>query len=411
MVLKFEIDKVRNFLIFSMLFLAAMNFQSKFFYFVFGSVIAMAAFRRYLIADPVSLIYLALGGWMAVYNYDEGALSMIRCFAPFCFYIVGMNLTTDNNKKPYSQDELKEFNKWGYLMLIVISVGSFSHYLMNFIYNFGHNLGRNTNDIWTGSVMAATVQNALAALMIGLALAMFFLPKKKWYLVASALILLLILSYNLILSSRTLFVIILILSVVGFAYVRLNKLSSDNNKIALFAGLICVLAIGIAFAFNVGGIKDYLFDSLLFSRFDSDSLSALLDDGTRTNAKLGFIKEGYKYPMGGLHLRAKYSFAHDLLLDGYDEYGIIALLLMIGMLITGIKSVFDTVKTSVYSHEFRLSLLLIYIAVLLEFTVEPIIEGMPWLFACFSLINGCASGLNRSYIRRSMNSNDESVAD
>ena len=110
--------------------------------------------------------------------------------------------------------------------------------------------------------------------------------------------------------------------------------------------------------------------------------------------------DGIKYPFGGLNMRRKYGYAHDLLLDGYDEYGLLALILMIVILVAGIVQLYKVLRCDTISKELKLTLLLIYVAVLLEFTVEPILEGMPWLFSCYCLINGCMSSLNWSCYRQ-----------
>ena len=106
-------------------------------------------------------------------------------------------------------------------------------------------------------------------------------------------------------------------------------------------------------------------------------------------------------------MRARFGYAHDLLLDAYDEYGVVAFLLLVAILIQGGLQVYRLLRYSNYSGGFKLALLLIYVAILLEFWVEPILAGMQWLFACYCLINGCVTGMNlseRRYRKRSMQS-------
>ncbi len=397
MTLKFEVNKVKNVLIFALLFFASMNFQAKFFYFVFGATVVLALLRRYFVIDYGILPYIGLSLWMAIYNADEGPLSMLRCLAPLCFYIVGLNMTTENDHKNKFDLEPDYIQKQGYTLLLVISLGSFSHYLMNYIYNFGNQLSRNTNDIWTGEPMAATGQNTLACLALALVTAMFFLSVKKWHRVLSVAVIGVILSYNLILAGRTLLVILVCLIITSVIYMRVNKISQQVNN--LFYLLVCLIVSAIAIAFNIGGLRDRILNSQLFSRFGG-SIAAMIDDGSRLETKLQFIKESLRYPMGGLHLNEKYGFAHDLLLDAYDEYGFVALILLIAILSMGVVNLYKNLRYTDYSHEFKLTLLLINVSVLLQFTVEPILAGMPWLFACYSLINGCMVGMNRSYFKK-----------
>lgn len=397
MSLKFEISKIKNFLIYALLFLASMNFQAKFFYFVFGATIVMALLGRYFIMDYGAFIYLTLGVLMAIYNNNEGILSMIRCLAPFCFYLVGINMATDRGKDLIKDEEFQTVENQSFKLLLVIASGSFVHYLINYIYNFGHQLGRNTNDIWSGEPMAATAQNTLACLMLGLATAMIFLPKKKWHRVVGVLSLCAILLYNLVLAGRTIIVISVCLLIAGMIYKRVNRLSKLSNT--FFYAFLCLIVVFLIFTFNIANLREYIINSELFDRFDNSWIN-MFNDGSRTDTKLNFLKDAIHYPIGGLNLRKKYGYAHDLLLDGYDEYGFVALVLMIAMLAVGLKNVIKNIRYTSFSHEFKLALLLMYISVLLDFTVEPILAGMPWLFSCYSLINGCVVGMNRSYYKK-----------
>ena len=83
---------------------------------------------------------------------------------------------------------------------------------------------------------------------------------------------------------------------------------------------------------NVGGIQDFVKSSAIYERF-AGSWSTISEISSRNDAKLSFLMDGINYPFGGLNMRRKYGYAHDLLLDGYDEYGFLALILMIIILI------------------------------------------------------------------------------
>lgn len=395
--IKIEVEKIKEMLVLVLLFMASMNFNAKFFYFVFLSFLVVLVTQRCMVIDTVSIIYLLLCITMAIYNFGEGLLSMLRCFAPLCFYLVGLNLVSDDLTAMPKIQKRNDPQKMGYSVLVTISLGSFSHYFLNYVYNLGFSLGRNTNDIWTGQIMAATGQNALACLMLGLACTMLFLPPRKWHRWAALAIISLMLMYNLVLSCRTLLVILCILLMVGMVYPKQNtKYGMQLLKYITYFALLCG-AVMVLYTLNIGGFRDYIQDSMLFSRFDG-SITLLTDNESRANAKLSFISQMLKYPFGGCHMRKMYGYAHDLLLDAYDEYGVIVFLLMIVVLIISIVKLYVLLRRTDYSESFKLSLLLIYCAVLLEFTVEPILAGMPWLFSCYCLINGCTIGMNRAYI-------------
>lgn len=385
-----KITKIRNIVVFALLFFAAMNFKASFFYFVFSAFLAFSVLEGRLFINNQSFIYLALGVLMAVYNADEGILSMIRCFAPFCFYLVGLNLTIDSEKAPLELDYLQ---KQGYRVLAVISLGSFTHYVLNYLYNFNQQLGRNTNDIWSGLPMAATGQAALACLMLGLSVAMLYLPLKKWHRLGAVVAIALALLYNMILSGRTVVVILLLLLVVGFVYPKQGKNTTKLQDLFVILGLLAAV-IGV-FALNDENAEN---QANLIERFGT-SFGDLISDGLRLEFKLPFLADMLKYPFGGLHLRDQYGYAHDLLLDGYDEYGVFGLGLLVAILITGSIQVYRALRYTSFRQEFKLALLLIEVALMMEFLVEPILAGMSWLFSCYCLTNGCITGMNRKYFK------------
>ncbi len=393
-----NINKIKNFLVFGLLFLAAMNFQAKFFYFVFASLLLLFILQRKLMVVTDSLVYLLLGVFMAIYNYPEGALSMIRCMAWVAFYWVGYNLVVTRIARHQTQLDYDPVfaEKNGYALLVVISFGSFTHYLLNFLSNYGGVLDRNTNDIWTGKPMAATGQAALACIMCGLAVALIFAPRKKRHRIVGIALLIVLLAYNLILACRSLLVIILVLLIIGMLY--LGKIMNNTYKrFKLFIGLaVTLLVLTTLFTLNVFNIQETLLNSNLFGRFDGSSADSASDIG-RLQFKLQYIKEGYRYLFGGLHLRSQYGYAHDLWLDGYDEYGLFGLIFLIGVTLLGIKELLRLLRKTNYSREFKMTVSCIYVAMLLEFCVEPILEGMPWLFACFCLVNGCITGMIVTY--------------
>lgn len=412
MTLKLKVSKIEYVLLYGLLFLAAMNFQAKFFYFVYTSFFVTLVMQKRLRIDRAALLYLFACGIMAIYNHKEGMLSMIRCLAHFCFYLVGLNLITEEGQTKDKSALLARIEKRGFFLIAMISLGSFTHYGLNFLYNIGKSLGRNTNDIWTGQQMAATGQNALACLMLGFSIAMLFSPRKKWHRVGALFAIVLMILYNMVLSTRTMIVMLLALLVVAFVFVQKGSPSSQKRKVLVVVILLALLTV-MAYIFNIGGLQEYIHRSSLYSRFRGYGMFTW-NETSRLYRKVHYIKNMHKYPFGGMHLRAQYRYAHDLLLDGYDEYGIVVFLLLIAILIHGGMQLYRILKRSSYSFSFKISLLLIYSAILLEFMIEPILPGMQWLFACYCLINGCITAMNRidtQCRKRSMQSPNESFTD
>ena len=98
-------------------------------------------------------------------------------------------------------------------------------------------------------------------------------------------------------------------------------------------------------------------------------------------------------------MRSQYGYAHDLLLDGYDEYGILGLLMLLGILASGVRALYRLMIRTDYAKENKLAFLCVNCAVWLVFYVEPILPGMQWLFACYALMNGIMDAMNLTHFR------------
>ena len=344
-------------------------------------------------------MYLGLGVLMALYNMNEGLLPMLRCLACCMMYLVGYNMVvlfrchTDSQN---AENRLPRAELIANALIISMCVGSFIHYVLNALSNIGSNIGRNTIDIWSNEIMAATGQAAIACLMLGLSVAWIYQPSKKIYRFVGIGAIVTVLAYNLTLAGRTLIVVLGALFVVGFLFVnRIRK--NGMEKLRLVIGFVFAIMVGIlVISLNIGGIRDYISESNLFDRFTL-SFDSFFYDSARSSSKLGYILNGWKYPFGGLHLRSAFGYAHDLLLDGYDEYGIFGFLFLVTILLFGLFSLYRLLRHTNYSHAFKIVLLCVYTAILLYFTVEPILAGMAWLFSCYCLINGCMDGLNEAH--------------
>lgn len=403
MALGIETNKRKHVVVFGLFFLASMNFYAKFFYFAFAAFFVLCLTQKKITVNVTSALYLALAALMAAYNFSEGAKSMLRCLVPVCLYIVGSNIalgvSQSRNGLVWYDTEFTE--KTGYSVLVTIAAGSFIHYILNFFLNVGQNISRNTIDIWSRDIMAATGQATLACLMLGLSVSMVFLPKKKNYRYIGMICIVGVLVYDLILAGRTLLVILGILFALAIIYVF--KISGSSIKrIRVFAVIALVFAVVVfVFSANVGGIRDAVVDSNLFVRLGGKN--SLSESSSRTEAKLNYFRDMLKYPIGGLHMRSQYGYAHDLLLDGYDEYGIFGFLMLLGILASGLRSLYCLMIHTGYTKETKLAFLCVNCAVWLVFYVEPILSGMQWLFACYALINGIMNAMNVTDLRAMYN--------
>ena len=392
---KLDTKKIITYLTLILFAFMAMNFKAKFFYFAFIAVLLFFIFQLKIKIDKIWYLYLALSILTCFYNVDNGVLAMIRCFSYVLIYLLGFNILSTPNESALTIEENKlNKQKQFYYIILALALGSFLHFGLNYVTNISADMDRNTIDIWSGEVMSATGQAALACVMIGFSVALIIKPFKPIYRILGLLIATSILIYNLVLAGRTIFVIYLIVFLVATIYyaVTTKKISLLIKSVLglLFVGLVFV----ILYNYNVFGLKNAILDSNFYERFFGRDSMGMTETG-RTDAKINYLINFLNYPFGGLNLRAEYGYAHDLLFDAYDEYGLLCLILLIAILICGIKELITYLKNNDNNLTCKICVLCVYVAILLEFCIEPIFAGMQWLFVSFCLINGCLSALNK----------------
>lgn len=385
-------------ILFLLLFLASMNFMAKFFYFVFLAIVVVLIFDKKIIVDKLTYVYLLLCFCMASYNiFTEGVLSSVRCLSGLVFYMVGRNILDyqyEYDDRPRLEN--RHVEKQMYMILTALAGGSFIHYMANFFLNFGNNIGRNTVDIWSQVSMAATGQAALACIMSGFSIALIVAPPKKIFRYVGVILLVSVFMYNLTLAGRTLLVMISIVLLFAVIYRYKNIINPTRRHKFLTGAVFIVLSLCALYIFNVGGIRDAIEESALFERLMDMSGSRVKKEDSRVYRKFMHLTNFHKHPFGGSYKRTQFGYAHDLLLDGYDEYGILVLALLTMVVFIGIKEAYKFCRYSLCSTECKVAFACVYISILIEFTVEPILAGMQWLFCCFCLINGYIKSVNHN---------------
>jgi len=400
--------------VYLLLFLTAFNLFAKFYYYAFLCVLIVFLRRRCVMINRTMVLYLLLGCLMAVGNLHAGLLAMIRCFLFVLMYAAGYHLTTTevlpttevHAELPWAERSSR-IQKKAAALILSMTLGSFAHYLANFLKSITSPglSGRNTLDIWTNQGMAATGQAALGCLAAASAAAMVLYPIRRTDRLFGGLTITALLLYNMILAGRTLMILTLGLLFADFVYL-LVRMKTVYPRVQMILG---VLACGGLFAFvfvqNVGGLRDLWMESNLVRRFLGESGQALLQTD-RMGIKLEFLRSMPDYPFGGLHLRAQYGYAHDLLLDAYDEYGIGVFLLLTVILITGIWEWFCLMKQEAYALPYLNLIACVYPAMLAMFLLEPIFAGFQWLFVTYCFINGIIAGMHAAAKRTSKERTD-----
>lgn len=374
-----------------LIFFAGMNFLNMYAYFLLIGTGVFILIRKKLSIDTnvILLLILALS-WIffSTESKNVSATAMIKPFLYFLAYLVGRNFSSVTNEASSLTKNEKLFRA----SVLVAAGGLYAHYILNFALNFNFT-GRNSTDIWTRLPASATGQAAMASMMLAVAVAFVVSSKKKLVKAVFITVIISILMYNLVLSGRTLLIITAITLLLCIIYSIKEAPDSRSKFKILFTVLAVILVCVLLIGFNAFGIQDYLAKSNLFLRFTTTDVSGMTDisvlDDSRSDRKIFYLQNIEKSFFGGRHIyNMGIGYAHDLYLDTYDEAGIFALIAVIAF---SLKAIFSAVRCIINKRlelSTRLILLSLYVTMMIIFFIEPILNGMMWLFAMFCFIHG-----------------------
>ena len=377
------------------LFLGSLNLINRFYYCIYiAALLFVMVPGRKLHFDKSFLMLLIFATSLLIFDssYQTMVTSMIKPFTyPLC-YIMGLSLFP----KEESNLDLSHSEKQTSVVIYVASGGVMLHFVLNMLTNRGANT-RNVIDFWTKDEMSATGQATLACLMIAVAAAFLFSKSGKLKKTIAIASLAIILAYNLILAGRTIFLLILIVFAVALLYVIYeNKRVKANGKTVklIFAITSVLMLLILLYSSNAFGIRDTLESSNFYNRFFDKNSTQAIDDDSRLENKIYYIEHFFDRMLGGGHIRREFGHsAHDLYLDVYDEAGIFALISIVFYILYSIGRAIKCIRSNNISFETRLLILCIYLIVNIQFWLEPITRGIPWLLATYCLIDGAVNSL------------------
>ncbi len=360
-----------------LLFLGTMNLGNLYFYFLFGAslISIFINFRSLKVNWMVPILFVFSFLYILFDPHaNSNVITMIKqLLFPMC-YLLGLNFLY---KKEDSSNNEKQIS----VAISVCSLGALIHYLLNLMINFT-SLSRNTVDFWTGEVVTATVQAGLAVMALGVFSSWLFNNGKKRIIALIGIILILV--YNMVLAGRTLILLTVMSIGISFIYSFNTIRNKKKGKLLIYVGGLVLIAL-VAYAENWGGVRDFILGSNFSARFDAMDIS---HDGRLENKKL-YLRYMLKYPLGGGKLRdVTGEFAHDLYLDVCNDAGILACVLVVLFSGQSFYKAFSIVRKGNVGNDFKLLILCIYLILFVEFMLEPIMRGMPWMFYIFCFFSG-----------------------
>lgn len=372
-------------------FLAGMNFAQKCYYFIYiAFFLTVLIYIRDYKLDICAIILLLFSSSCIIFSTDARSdiWQVMKCLAyPMC-YLAGMNFVpnsaTDTAEK---SDEMRKVA----LAIIIVGMGPFAHYLLNMLTNIG-NENRNTVDFWTKDAMGATGQATMAAIAVAIFFSVLFTTEKLQVRILAIIGIGSVLTYNMVLAGRTLLVLSLVVFIVAFLYTyRHNKKQTKRRNIYIVLGIILIL--GVVYTSDLFGMRTYIETSNLVVRFQDSESTSYLEDQTRMEIRLEYLKRVTQYPFGGGKIRSIVGYyAHDLYLDTYNETGFFGwFFLTVFMIVTSIQMVVD-LRRCAWSISNRNLVLCVFVSLHLVFFTEPILSGMPWMLCIFCFYRGMING-------------------
>lgn len=342
--------------------------------------------RKRILVNPMIHIPvwgLALSGFLFALRYTEYSMVVslvVYCMVPTLAFIAGYTITG------YQKESAVPAAKRA---LGAIAVGCGIHVGLNLYQNLGIDRWH-TKDFFQGS-MAATNLGSLNILIFSLVPCLLITKNKKKK--AAGLVLTAIsVIYAFILGTRTQFYALAILTAVcGFFYLRTyyaKRVPVSTAVKWIGTAAVVIGAAVIVYRMDLFEIRTKVAESNFIYRFlDPDTAAS---DHYRFQLIGEGIKNLWDYPLGG---NKGASYFHNYWLDIGRVSGVVPVFLMVMFDLTVVVHMFRLFRQERIDREFRYAILGLYIGFLLNFFMEPIMDGYVSLFYRFTFINGMVEGV------------------
>ena len=381
--------------------LSSMNFMGKYFYCVYTGAVFLFAFRNKTAKLPVCVAFFALFLFAVCADiFSDPALfgpEPTRYLKPFAFPLIfAMGYNYFKEEEPLGLSDKKLI-----LLVSCVAGGGLIHIMLNFALHFNlHGTavdGRSTVDFWSRQIVSATIQAALGCVFIGLAAAWIFSEAKLYKKIVAVLGLAIFFGYNLILAGRmpiALFFLAVFAAAVLFFSAYRGPDSKKYKIRVLCAVLLLAFSLALICIFNIANLKTTIVHSPLYQRFFGRDSMGLTED-TRLECKAAYLSRLFSHLTGGGNIYKETGVhAHDLYLDTWDVTGALSALAIVVYCVSSFINSARFIFNRNHSFEARQIVFCVYLVLHVQFLFEPIMVGLPWLFASLCLIDGYIARIN-----------------
>lgn len=384
--LNFKNNKLIYLLLMLGIFLFSSNFFDKATYMALLIIIVFTLWmlitnRNIYIRNEFIILIICFTSYFLIYYYHNSTNLQNIIFlwlGPIAFYFIGYHICGDILGVKFKK------------IIIYIVLGTFIHGALNMAMFFLKNIkGRYIPDIWSGVYMTATLQGVLFTMICSLLFYSMFIEKNMKLKVLFVLCILFAIYSTFQTASRTLIIIIINVFVINILLYLLINTKINKKRVIKLITYIILIIISFIFImkFNIFNIKTIYEESALYERIEYEQQTKL-DEDPRFDMYKIVIKNMFVYPMGGNKIEGNLKYAHNIWLDTIIEVGIIPFVLLIIYTIMTIITTVKFIANKYIDEEYKYIYLSIYMSLLLNFSVEPILQGIPYIFMIMCIING-----------------------
>ncbi len=302
----------------------------------------------------------------------------IYALFPFAFYLLGKHISS----------KFKDSNELSNLFLIVAVIYSSIALIsvLSNIINYGFiALDRDVPSIWGNTQNATGTAVYLFANMCIPAILLFsFKTRKKVYNIVLIAIYIASIACVLRLGSRTQIIISLLTLIASILFLFTSV--SVKNKILIVVSVLVLINLAISYL-NLDFNSDLL--SAYAGRMESKEYGAATAGG-RTQRWALSIEYLFKEPLGWSV--KEFGLSHNLWLDVARTGTVISFILLIIYTIISLKNTFSLLQNKLENLAFKNQVLVYTMGFMLQFFVEPIMEGSLELFTFFCMFQGAING-------------------
>ncbi|MBT9150241.1 MAG: hypothetical protein DDT40_00409 [candidate division WS2 bacterium] len=334
--------------------------------------------------------YVAISYWHGIISLSTGVVYMIM---PISLYFVGEYVITKgfHDRLAFYYTYLVLFS---FFLFGISSVGwtayygGFSDAFMNrrVLYMPG-------SDVWVNAT------NMGAYFTMGISLIGYIVTYEKGNgpkagKLISLVIFVVAVASMLLIGNRT-GLVVTIGSFLAAYYVAMFRMPhSIRNKIKTnFVIILVIFTVIYIVQSNFLGLGELLLESTLIQRI---STGYFFED-PRTDAWHVAIRGLYEYPLGGRQANIALNYVHNLWLDVGYVAGIIPFALLIAFSWLAVRNLLSLISSKTTPIGLKTFFTGVYVALLINFSFEPVLEGYFVHFAMFCFI----AGLTRKYVRLS----------